>query len=302
MTPCISNNKNSKRQAVGFLKDIRRINVAVTRAKDHVFVIANGKTLSKYHRLKPFVEYLKNPDTFTADMVVDGIDSDVEEFSDTEEPEPKPSNLQKEIESTVVRIFSDHMKSNPDWKDANNNYVRPVKELEKEFFMKRKSRIDQNGSILCAAKFCKKHVRKQGEFCDAHKQCASAKCKKTPKVGELYCKFCKQNIRRFNFCDIKTKKLCTKKGCKNSAKANTSFCGLHKIIAIETTTIFVKTPLIQNASVKKKNSQGRKSPSLVNNSCDNCRIEQVRSCWVCSDIIYQLNADDFPTLTSTRKK
>ncbi|XP_074601679.1 DNA-binding protein SMUBP-2-like isoform X2 [Brevipalpus obovatus] len=43
---------------IGFLNDMKRINVAITRAKKHLVVICDSRTISKHSTLNTFVEYL----------------------------------------------------------------------------------------------------------------------------------------------------------------------------------------------------------------------------------------------------
>ena len=43
--------------AVGFLSDVRRMNVAMTRAKRHLFVVGDSGTLAVHPFYRAFVEY-----------------------------------------------------------------------------------------------------------------------------------------------------------------------------------------------------------------------------------------------------
>ena len=53
--------RSNNNHAIGFLKDIRRLNVAITRAKIHVLVVGDSQTLSNGENgvLKDFVEFLQ---------------------------------------------------------------------------------------------------------------------------------------------------------------------------------------------------------------------------------------------------
>ena len=53
--------RNNDDSEIGFLKESRRLNVALTRAKSHLVVVCNGEflTASKDDVLKRMVEYLE---------------------------------------------------------------------------------------------------------------------------------------------------------------------------------------------------------------------------------------------------
>lgn len=53
------NNSNTKGAGVGFLRDSRRINVAVTRAKRHVCIVCDSDTVSQDHFIKKLIEWVE---------------------------------------------------------------------------------------------------------------------------------------------------------------------------------------------------------------------------------------------------
>ena len=49
--------RSNAKQSIGFLSDLRRMNVALTRAKKHVFVVGDSATLSSEPFFERFIEY-----------------------------------------------------------------------------------------------------------------------------------------------------------------------------------------------------------------------------------------------------
>eukprot|EP00400_MALV-I_sp_L67-5_P000339 gene339-716_t len=88
---------------VGFLADERRLNVAVTRAKKHVFVIGNAETISKTKVLKSMTDYAEaNGFVFSAEMLANDECMELAGPAPTSAPvasasvkpsEPKPSKV-----------------------------------------------------------------------------------------------------------------------------------------------------------------------------------------------------------------
>ena len=56
-----SNLHEEQKLSVGFLKDIRRMNVTVSRAEEHLFIVGDVKTLSQCSELKGFLEFMTDP-------------------------------------------------------------------------------------------------------------------------------------------------------------------------------------------------------------------------------------------------
>lgn len=54
--------RSNSRQEIGFLKDIRRMNVAITRARMRLVVIGDGSTLSNFKFYKSFIKYVESID------------------------------------------------------------------------------------------------------------------------------------------------------------------------------------------------------------------------------------------------
>jgi superfamily I DNA and/or RNA helicase len=52
------------KEEIGFLKDIRRLNVAVTRAKRKLIIIGDAQTLTVNETYKNLIEYIKNNGKF----------------------------------------------------------------------------------------------------------------------------------------------------------------------------------------------------------------------------------------------
>lgn len=50
----------NKEGDIGFLKDYRRLNVALTRARRKLIILGNGKTLSRDKVYRELIEYIKN--------------------------------------------------------------------------------------------------------------------------------------------------------------------------------------------------------------------------------------------------
>ncbi|MCR4680143.1 MAG: hypothetical protein K5636_00835 [Bacteroidales bacterium] len=55
----ISMVRDNEQGSIGFLKDIRRMNVAITRAKRKLIVVGNCETLSKNEFYRELVEYFQ---------------------------------------------------------------------------------------------------------------------------------------------------------------------------------------------------------------------------------------------------
>ena len=49
---------------IGFLKDVRRLNVAVTRAKEHLWVVGNSSNLSQQKEWKAYIDYCHSLDAY----------------------------------------------------------------------------------------------------------------------------------------------------------------------------------------------------------------------------------------------
>ena len=59
---------------VGFLRDYRRINVAVTRARRHLAVVCDSETVSRDKHLTSFIEFLQDrADVRTAEFYCDDV-------------------------------------------------------------------------------------------------------------------------------------------------------------------------------------------------------------------------------------
>ena len=74
--------RSNGNKIIGFLKDTRRLNVAVTRAMKHLFVVGDSETVSTGADgcLKDFTEWLK---TEVGDKIVNGLEMEYdEEFAD----------------------------------------------------------------------------------------------------------------------------------------------------------------------------------------------------------------------------
>ena len=56
--------RSNHRKSVGFLKDCRRLNVAITRPKHFLFVIGNSKTLKNDDTWKDYIEYCKQNSSY----------------------------------------------------------------------------------------------------------------------------------------------------------------------------------------------------------------------------------------------
>jgi superfamily I DNA and/or RNA helicase len=56
---CISLVRSNARNEIGFLQDIRRMNVALTRAKQHLVVIGDSATLANHPFYKDFLTYVE---------------------------------------------------------------------------------------------------------------------------------------------------------------------------------------------------------------------------------------------------
>jgi senataxin len=59
-----SHDPQSGRNGIGFLSDVRRMNVAITRAKSSLYVIGNDNTLESNSDWKDFVEHVKSHGSF----------------------------------------------------------------------------------------------------------------------------------------------------------------------------------------------------------------------------------------------
>ncbi len=57
--------RSNDRGEIGFLKDLRRLNVALTRAKRKLITVGNAKTLSKEKAYEEFLEYVKKEGVYT---------------------------------------------------------------------------------------------------------------------------------------------------------------------------------------------------------------------------------------------
>ncbi|HIQ51603.1 MAG TPA: IGHMBP2 family helicase, partial [Nautiliaceae bacterium] len=51
--------RSNKNEEIGFLKDERRLNVAITRAKRKCIVVGDTKTISYYKVYSDLIEYIK---------------------------------------------------------------------------------------------------------------------------------------------------------------------------------------------------------------------------------------------------
>ena len=78
----ISMVRDNDKGEIGFLGDLRRMNVAITRARMKLIVIGNSETLSKHRFYAGLVEYFKEKG-----MVVD---AGVEEESPSEKVDDRP--------------------------------------------------------------------------------------------------------------------------------------------------------------------------------------------------------------------
>jgi len=60
----ISNVRSNEDSEIGFLKDYRRLNVSITRAKRKLIIIGDSETLSKNENFNNLIEYLKEKELF----------------------------------------------------------------------------------------------------------------------------------------------------------------------------------------------------------------------------------------------
>jgi len=67
----ISMVRSNTRGDVGFLKDDRRTNVAITRAKRHIAIIADSETISAHPFLQRYVTYLLNTEYYSGENYLD---------------------------------------------------------------------------------------------------------------------------------------------------------------------------------------------------------------------------------------
>ena len=75
--------RSGTRAGIGFLSDLRRMNVALTRAKCSLFVVANANALSKNEYWDQLVQDAKQKNTFkdVCEWLFDEIDLVVDTFS-----------------------------------------------------------------------------------------------------------------------------------------------------------------------------------------------------------------------------
>ena len=52
--------RSNKKGEIGFLKDMKRLNVLLTRAKKRLIIIGNRKTLESNDDYKEFIDFCKN--------------------------------------------------------------------------------------------------------------------------------------------------------------------------------------------------------------------------------------------------
>eukprot|EP00041_Stephanoeca_diplocostata_P038735 m.1547909 g.1547909 ORF g.1547909 m.1547909 type:complete len:1164 (+) comp25262_c1_seq4:305-3796(+) len=113
--------RSNARRTVGFLRDHRRLNVAVTRAKRHLFVCADSVTVSSDARLATLMEYLgdaadvRTGYDFVNELSVDGNQSMVEaqrkSTKQAAKPRPPPTEAENQQRrdrlTTQIRAFVD---------------------------------------------------------------------------------------------------------------------------------------------------------------------------------------------------
>ena len=58
----------SRNKSIGFLKDIRRMNVALTRAKFSLFIVGNAESLNENDFWKQLIQYAVELKTITSDL------------------------------------------------------------------------------------------------------------------------------------------------------------------------------------------------------------------------------------------
>eukprot|EP00035_Acanthoeca_spectabilis_P014300 m.271702 g.271702 ORF g.271702 m.271702 type:complete len:1117 (-) comp16102_c1_seq1:568-3918(-) len=93
--------RSNDRRTVGFLSECRRLNVAVTRAKRHLFLVGDSDTISSDRRLATLIDYLGD----TADVrsgfeFVSSVDGNV---SMRPASKPKPKRVEKPRETELER-------------------------------------------------------------------------------------------------------------------------------------------------------------------------------------------------------
>lgn len=57
-------NPGTRENVIGFLSDVRRLNVAITRPKFALIVLGNSETLSSHHTWRSYIEFMAHNDAY----------------------------------------------------------------------------------------------------------------------------------------------------------------------------------------------------------------------------------------------